>query len=126
MTTYDLSRYFTTIIAGDATNIIGGQVLGDSIKLTTSNLNIKSLQDTAVYDSQQKNISGQITVGAGWGSTSGGDVNLACVNITNNGDISCNKEDRLYFYLHRKSSLPPFPLYPFPYIFSQFVRFYYY
>ncbi|MCK9453492.1 MAG: hypothetical protein M0Q90_17505, partial [Bacteroidales bacterium] len=29
------------------------------------------MQDTAVYDSQQKNISGQITVGAGWGTVSG-------------------------------------------------------
>jgi len=76
----------TTISAGDTTNIIGGQVLGDSIKLTTSNLNIESLQDTAVYDSQQKNISGQITVGAGWGSASGSasksniDANYASVN----------------------------------------------
>ena len=57
----------TTISAGDTTNIIGGQVLGDSVKLTTSNLNIESLQDTSTYDSQQKNISGQITVEVRYG-----------------------------------------------------------
>jgi filamentous hemagglutinin len=44
------------------------------------------LQDTAVYDSQQKNISGQITIGAGWGTVSGSasksniDANYASVN----------------------------------------------
>ena len=61
-------------------------MLGDSVKLTTSNLNIESLQDTSTYDSQQKNISGQITVGAGWGSASGSasksniDADYASVN----------------------------------------------
>ena len=55
----------TTITAGDTTNIIGGQVLGDSVTLNTTNLNIESLQDTATYDSKQKSVGGQVTIGAG-------------------------------------------------------------
>ena len=44
------------------------------------------MQDTSTYDSQQKNISGQITVGVGWGSASGSasksniDADYASVN----------------------------------------------
>ena len=37
----------TSIIAGDTTNIIGGQVIGEKVTLKTTDLNIESLQDTA-------------------------------------------------------------------------------
>lgn len=61
----------TTITAGDTTNIIGGQVLGDKVTLNTTNLNIESLQDTATYDSKQMSASGQVTIGFGGANVSG-------------------------------------------------------
>ena len=55
----------TSIISGGATNIIGAQVIGQGVSIEADELNIESLQDKATYDSKQKNISGQITVGMG-------------------------------------------------------------
>lgn len=59
----------TTLSAGDTTNIIGGQVLGDKVTLNTTNLNIESLQDTATYDSKQMSASGQVTIGYGFSAS---------------------------------------------------------
>ena len=55
----------TTIVAGDTTTLAGAQVLGNQVNIDTNKLNIESRQDTAKYDSKQKNISGQATIGAG-------------------------------------------------------------
>ncbi len=90
----------TTITAGDTTNIIGGQVIGEKVTLNTTNLNIESLQDTATYDSKQKDVSGSITIGPGFSasgsfSKSNIDADYASVNeqsgiIAGNGGYNIN------------------------------------
>ena len=60
----------TLIQAGDTTRLAGAQVLGNRVELDTKNLEIESRQDTNQYNSKQKDMSAQLTVGMG-GSISG-------------------------------------------------------
>lgn len=55
----------TLISAGGDTTLAGAQVLGKRVELDTNNLTIESRQDTSKYDSKQKDMSAQFTVGAG-------------------------------------------------------------
>ena len=55
----------TLISAGGDTTLAGAQVLGKRVELDTNNLIIESRQDTSKYDSKQKDMSAQFTVGAG-------------------------------------------------------------
>ena len=55
----------TSLTSGGATNVIGGQVHGRGVAIQAAELNIESLQDTSRYESAQKDISGQVTVGYG-------------------------------------------------------------
>lgn len=59
----------TTIESGSDTNIIGSQVRGKRVELTTENLNIQSLQDTAKYKGKQESVQGQVTVGYGFSAS---------------------------------------------------------
>lgn len=59
----------TSIISGKDTAILGSQVLGDSVALSSQNLTIKSLQDTMTYKGKQQNVSGQMTVGYGFSAS---------------------------------------------------------
>ena len=70
----------TTITAGDTTAIKGAQVLGQSVTLNTTNLNIQSLQDTATYNSKQKNASEQATISL-TGAGSSASASLSKTNI---------------------------------------------
>ena len=55
----------TLISAGSDTTLAGAQVLGQQVTLDTKNLLIESRQDTNQYDSKQKDMSAQLTVGVG-------------------------------------------------------------
>jgi hypothetical protein len=54
--------------AGD-TRLIGAQVKGEEVQIDTRNLTIESLQDTATFESEQMNVSGQVTVGYGFSAS---------------------------------------------------------
>jgi len=66
------------IESGSDTNIIGSQVKGNQVEVSTENLNIESLQDTAKYESKQESASAQVTVG--YGASAGGSYNKSKVN----------------------------------------------
>ncbi|PJO77013.1 hemagglutinin repeat-containing protein, partial [Neisseria sp. N177_16] len=68
----------TVIQSGGDTTLKGAQVSGKGIALTTQNLNIESVQDTAVYRSRRQNLSGQITVG--YGASAGGSYGKSNTN----------------------------------------------
>ena len=55
----------TLVQAGGDTKLAGAQLLGKRVELDTNNLTIESRQDTSKYDSKQKDMSAQFTVGAG-------------------------------------------------------------
>lgn len=61
----------TSISSGNATNIIGGQVLGKGVQITANELNVQSLQDSATYTSKQQNMDGQVSIGTNGASVSG-------------------------------------------------------
>ena len=80
----------TTIVAGDTTTLAGAQVLGSQVNIDTHKLNIESRQDTAKYDSKQKNISGQATIGAGAsvsGSYSNSKINADYASVNEQSGI---------------------------------------
>ncbi|KKW69382.1 hemagglutinin, partial [Lampropedia cohaerens] len=68
----------TTIQSAGATNIIGGQVTGQSVGIEAAELNIQSLQDTSRYDSRQKDMSAQVTVG--YGASASGSYSQSKIN----------------------------------------------
>ena len=68
----------TVIQSGGDTTLKGAQVYGRGVALTTQNLNIESVQDTAVYRSRRQNLSGQITVG--YGASAGGSYSKSNTN----------------------------------------------
>jgi filamentous hemagglutinin len=70
-----------TIASGGDTNIIGGQVSGDTVKANIGgNLNIESLQETSTYDSRHEAIGGSVTAGYGFSASAN----------YNNSDINSN------------------------------------
>jgi filamentous hemagglutinin len=70
-----------TIASGGDTNIIGGQVSGDTVKANIGgNLNIESLQETSTYDSKHEAIGGSVTAGYGFSASAN----------YNNSDINSN------------------------------------
>lgn len=68
-----------TIASGGDTNIIGGQVSGDTVKANIGgNLNIESLQETSTYDSRHEAIGGSVT--AGYGFSASANYNKSSIN----------------------------------------------
>lgn len=68
-----------TIASGGDTNIIGGQVSGDTVKANIGgNLNIESLQETSTYDSRHEAIGGSVT--AGYGFSASANYNKSNIN----------------------------------------------
>ncbi len=61
----------TVIQSSGDTTLKGAQVKGKGVALSTRNLNIESIQDSAVYRSKQQNLSGSVTVGYGASATAG-------------------------------------------------------
>ena len=59
----------TNLKSGGATNIIGGQVLGNGITVDAAELNIASVQDTAKFKGEQQDMSAQVTVGYGFSAS---------------------------------------------------------
>ncbi|WP_421522786.1 hemagglutinin repeat-containing protein [Neisseria yangbaofengii] len=59
----------TVIQSSGDTTLKGAQVYGRGVALSTRNLNIESIQDSAVYRSKQQNLSGSVTVGYGASAT---------------------------------------------------------
>ncbi|WP_206222841.1 hemagglutinin repeat-containing protein, partial [Neisseria yangbaofengii] len=59
----------TVIQSSGDTTLKGAQVKGKGVALSTRNLNIESIQDSAVYRSKQQNLSGSVTVGYGASAT---------------------------------------------------------
>ncbi|ATD64834.1 hemagglutinin repeat-containing protein [Neisseria weixii] len=59
----------TVIQSSGGTTLKGAQVKGKGVALSTRNLNIESIQDSAVYRSKQQNLSGSVTVGYGASAT---------------------------------------------------------
>jgi len=79
----------TTHSDGDL-NLIGGELRGNSIAFEAANLTITSLQDTATYDSEQRNISGSITAGTGVsvsGSYTASNINANYASVNNQSGI---------------------------------------
>ncbi|OUY05879.1 hemagglutinin repeat-containing protein [Acinetobacter populi] len=70
----------TTIQSGNASNIIGSVVQGKGVQVNAKALNIKSLQDTASYQSKQQNIEGQATIGLGGGASVSGSASKSNIN----------------------------------------------
>ncbi|QGL26300.1 hypothetical protein GJV52_12645 [Neisseria brasiliensis] len=68
----------TVIQSSVDTTLKGAQVSGKGIALTARNLNIESVQDSAVYRSRQQNISGSVTVG--YGASASADYNRSKTN----------------------------------------------
>ncbi len=68
----------TTINTDGDTNIKGSQVKGKGVQLSTTNLNIESLQDTMAYKGKQQQVSGSVTVG--YGFSAGGSYGQSKVN----------------------------------------------
>ncbi len=68
----------TVIQSSGDTTLKGAQVSGKGIALTARNLNIESVQDSAVYRSRQQNISGSVTVG--YGASASADYNRSKIN----------------------------------------------
>ncbi|RPD83146.1 hypothetical protein EGK75_13425, partial [Neisseria weixii] len=59
-----------TLHSSGGTTLKGAQVYGRGVALSTRNLNIESVQDTAVYRSRRQNLSGSVTLG--YGASAGG------------------------------------------------------
>lgn len=53
----------TTITAGNKLSLIGGQVLGDGVKVRAKDLLVRSVQNTSSYKSRQESMGGSLTVG---------------------------------------------------------------
>ncbi|WP_304334717.1 hemagglutinin repeat-containing protein, partial [Conchiformibius steedae] len=68
----------TVLQSHGKTTLKGGQVLGKGVLLDAQDLAVRSVQDTATYDSKQQNIQGQITVGYGFSAS--GDFNKSKLN----------------------------------------------
>ncbi|MFC0308679.1 hemagglutinin repeat-containing protein [Gallibacterium trehalosifermentans] len=68
----------TTLISGEDMTIRGGQVIGQGVSVQANNLTITSLQDTATYESKQKQLSAQVTVG--YGASFSGSYNQSKIN----------------------------------------------
>ncbi len=68
----------TVIQSSGDTTLKGAQVSGKGIALTARNLNIESVQDSAVYRGRQQNISGSVTVG--YGASASADYNRSKTN----------------------------------------------
>lgn len=68
----------TTLQSGGKTTIKGAQVLGKGVALDAKDLDIHSVQDTATYESKQKNIQGQVTVG--YGASASGSFSKSNIN----------------------------------------------
>jgi len=80
----------TTTRSGGNLNLIGGELRGNSIAFEAANLTITSLQDTATYDSEQRNISGSITAGTGVsvsGSYTASNINANYASVNNQSGI---------------------------------------
>jgi len=80
----------TTTRSGGNLNLIGGELRGNSIAFEATNLTITSLQDTATYDSEQRNISGSITAGTGVsvsGSYTASNINANYASVNNQSGI---------------------------------------
>ena len=61
-----------TLISGHDTTLRGAQVIGDQISAQVGHdLRIESLQDTSVYKSKDKSVSGGVSVGLSNGGSSG-------------------------------------------------------
>ncbi|CAK7034962.1 hemagglutinin repeat-containing protein [Saezia sanguinis] len=76
-----------TIISGGDTNIIGGQVAGETVRANVGgDLNIESLQDTYSYESSKSNTNVGVNVGvaitpAGLAPTGGGSLSMSRQNV---------------------------------------------
>ncbi|RPD83077.1 hemagglutinin, partial [Neisseria weixii] len=68
----------TVIQSSGGTTLKGAQVKGKGVALSTRNLNIESIQDSAVYRSKQQNLSGSVTVG--YGASANADYNRSKTN----------------------------------------------
>ncbi|RPD83039.1 hemagglutinin, partial [Neisseria weixii] len=68
----------TTLHSSGGTTLKGAQVYGRGVALSTRNLNIESIQDSAVYRSKQQNLSGSVTLG--YGASAGGSYSKSNTN----------------------------------------------